>query len=366
MPGAVGANLVLDHSQIQILSAFSRSHTLALFRPSDAAHDATLEDNVTTPHSSSQRALIEYVFLSQMGESESEYERVRKVLLLARILNCPKPKEFRVLRCVGFCAPKSQGHDNEYGFVYVFPSSCNSDSPPIPLRHFFAGAKRQLIPTLEGKFHIAKALSSSIFELHCYGWLHRNISSENVIFFVHADGKQAKTATTIAPTAADMEDPYIIGFHHSRPDGNVYCSDIRSAEDVSPDAIFYQHPDYGDNSTLRFEKRHDYYALGMVLLEIAFWRSCDNMWQEDRKRTPNSVIDRRAFKNKLVSRFVPRLAAVMGTAYMEAVQSCFSAQPFPSADNDSTVGGSGNAFSEDQDSQFFRNVVQKLDVCFVG
>ncbi|KAK3995167.1 hypothetical protein QBC44DRAFT_389886 [Cladorrhinum sp. PSN332] len=354
IPGATGGNLVLGQSQVEILRAFSRSHSLALYKPSDSTQSRDSQ-NICEP-ATSQSVLVEWVFVSQMGESESEYERVQKVLALAGLLSCPKPRGFRVLRCAGFIPPDPQARTNEYGFVYVFPTS--SSSPPTPLRHLLSGAERQAVPTLENKFSIAKALSSSIFELHCCGWLHRNISSENVIFFVHANGEKAKT-TGVAAATPDMDDPYIIGFHHSRPDGHVYCSDIRSAEDVNPDAVFYQHPNYSDNTNTRFEKTHDCYGLGMVLLEIAFWRSCDNMWREEKKRNP--TMDRRAFKDRLVKRFVPRLAAVMGTAYMEAVLACFSAKP---PRNES--GGSGNAFSGDQDSQFFRKVVQKLDACFVG
>ncbi|KAK4223973.1 kinase-like domain-containing protein [Podospora fimiseda] len=356
LPGTIDTKLLLDYSQIQTLSAFGRSHSLALFKESDAAQDVM---NISSPN-----VLVEWVFLSQMGEGESERERVQKVSLLAGILSCPKPKGFRALQCVGFCTPDSRGHNREYGFVYAFPSSssCTSSSPITRLRHLLKGAEQQVIPTLENKFRIAKALCSSVYELHFYNWLHRTISSENVIFFVNTNGRQTKTSATGVPTA-DLDDPYIIGFHHSRPDGNVHCSDIRSAEDVNPDAVFYQHPDYSDNNTIRFNKKHDYYSLGMVLLEIAYWRSCGNMWQEEKKRTRNSDIDRRAFKNKLVGRFVTGLAAVMGTAYMEAVQACFSPQP-PSSDSDSR--GSGNGFADDQDSQFFRNVVQKLDACFVG
>lgn len=353
IPGTTGGNLVLGQSQIEVLRAFSRNHSLAFYKPSETASSGSNQDGSGSTDSS-QSAIVEWVFVSQMGESESEYERVQKVLMLAELLSCPKPKGLRVLRCAGLLPLNSQERNNEYGFVYVFPSPCSS--PPIPLRQLLSGAERQLAPTLENKFSIAKALSSSIFELHCCGWLHRNISSENVIFFAPANGAKEKAGAGETP---DMNDPYIIGFHHSRPDGHVYCSDIRSAEDVNPDAVFYQHPEYGDNTNARFEKPHDYYGLGMVLLEIAFWRSCQNMWQEEKKR--HQAMDRRAFKDKLVKRFVPRLAAVMGTAYMEAVLACVSAKtPEPEISED------GRGFAGDQDSHFFRDVVQKLAACFVG
>jgi hypothetical protein len=130
-----------------------------------------------------------------------------------------------------------------------------------------------------------------------------------------------------------------------------YSTPMFFAENIGN--LFYQHPkyEYGKN---RFKKVEDYYSLGIVLLEIAFWKTCHDMWQSGRYKS----LDRDAFKEKLVEKFVPGLAAVMGTAYRDAVSICLRWE-FNADDTERT-------FSQDTDSHFFRQVVQKLEACHVG
>jgi hypothetical protein len=122
--------------------------------------------------------------------------------------------------------------------------------------------------------------------------------------------------------------------------------------------LFYQHPkyEYGKN---RFKKVEDYYSLGIVLLEIAFWKTCHDMWQSGRYKS----LDRDAFKEKLVEKFVPGLAAVMGTAYRDAVSICLRWE-FNADDNERT-------FSQDTDSHLpagcaeIRSLPRWLSPCII-
>ncbi len=40
---------------------------------------------------------------------------------------------------------------------------------------------------------------------------------------------------------------------------------------------YYQHPDKRFNRTIRYSRSHDIYSLGVVLLEIGFWRPVREM-----------------------------------------------------------------------------------------
>jgi hypothetical protein len=289
--------------------------------------------------------LIEWIFQSQFPEDELENTRIDKLLRLTRLLQCPKPSEFRTLDCLGFLSPNADTAG--YGFVYPFPADKGSTDAiePIPLRKLLDRDKYSI--TLGDKFNIARVLSNSLFQLHGHHWLHKNVRSENIIFFED----ETKKSTDRKAVYRKHSDPYIIGFHHGRPDGDTFYSDIPSYE-LDPEAFLYQHPGYtpGEN---RFQKTYDYYGLGIILLELAFWRPAKDLWG----RYNNSASRGEPPREILVKKYVRKLADVMGNAYMEATQACLrkdiDIKQTLSAQNDGSF-------------DFYSEVVSKLDACYVG
>jgi hypothetical protein len=72
------------------------------------------------------------------------------------------------------------------------------------------------------------------------------------------------------PTSpASIKNPYIIGFDHSRPD-DLYSLSTGPGEKA--EYLDYQHPEY-IKKPQRYRAEFDYYSLGIVLLEIARWKS---------------------------------------------------------------------------------------------
>lgn len=340
---SIDRNLILDRSEVQSVRSFGRSHSLGVYKRSQVQVGV----DFTFAQPRQERVLIEWIFISQISEEESPDERIGKILILAGLLNCSKPTSFRVLDCAGVIPP-NKIDDPRYGFVYTFPPEVNAEDSrePFTLRQLLLDDTLRI--SLDDKFKISKVLSSSVFELHCHGWLHKNITSDNIIFFLQNKENNKGHASSCILDAG----PYLIGFHHSRPESEIFYSDINSAENNIGN-LFYQHPKY-EYGTNRFKKVDDYYSLGIVLLEIAFWKTCHDIWQSGRYKS----LDRDAFKEKLVEKFVPGLAAVMGTAYRDAVSICLHWE-FNADDNERT-------FSQDTDSHFFRQVVQKLGACHVG
>ena len=116
-----------------------------------------------------------------------------------------KPVESRTLDCLGaFHDPRERA----FGIVYAFP---REDTTPIRpnklLRH---GKKYEVYPDLNEKLSLAKILIACVQSLHTSGWVHKNISSLNIIFFLNS----ARDWSTL-----NMREPYMIGFDHSRKDG---------------------------------------------------------------------------------------------------------------------------------------------------
>lgn len=107
-----------------------------------------------------------------------------------------------------------------------------------------------------------KALVESVEKLHAVNWLHKGLRSRNVIFFPPYSGDY------------DLSQPYLSGFDYSRPENADYWSESPPsmvAEDL------YRHPAVQggpreDSRGFGYQKQHDIYALGIILLEISYWK----------------------------------------------------------------------------------------------
>ncbi|KAF4494291.1 kinase [Fusarium agapanthi] len=251
------SELILNWDQVNGQRNFSRNHHLALY------------DDKKVNNGGPKQVLIEWIFFSQFPDGELEESRIQRLFDLAELLHTPKPPDFRVLDCHGFLPPKGDGMKG-YGFVYPFPTLPDlapAMVQPRTLRQMFDDRLSNWSLSLGDKFAIAKALANSLCHLHRHEWLHKNIRSENVILFVDESDRRLKGG------------PYFIGFHHGRKDEDKFCSDVPSV-DSDPEALLYQHPDYNYGNT-RFRKDHDRYSLGIILLELAYWKQVVKMRQQE-------------------------------------------------------------------------------------
>lgn len=329
-------NLILDWSDVSgELSTFSRYHNIAMY-------------NCGSNGKIKRKALIEWVFISQFPESESEDDRIEKLLGLASLLHLKKPPKFCTLDCLGFLPPKPDSpYDSGYGFVYPLPVDGGMAESIVPksLRSLLNDRKFPI--TLGEKFRAAKDLAHSIFQLHSRNWLHKNIRSDNVIFCGY-DTKNEKKGVTFEIDSG----PYVIGFHHGRPDRDVFCSDIPSSE-VDPETLLYQHPNYkpGEN---RFQKSFDCYSLAVVLIELAHWQPAEQLRSKHDKG--KSLISE-PLLDVFDKRYSRSMAQSMGNAYMEATRACLSG---------SREIGAASALDSSDISYFYTQVIRRLDACYVG
>ena len=153
-------------------------------------------------------------------------------------------------------------------------------------------------PSLDQVFDIAKKLVNVVLTMHKANWLHKNISSYNIIFF----------PSELRSIAEAMTEPYFIGFGYSR-------LNLETAFTQGPDEqLEYQHPEYL-KGLKRFCQEHEYYSVGLVLLELGLW-------------LPLEVITRDIFGSPadmlkvLMETEVPKLKTCMGSAYEDAVIAC--------------------------------------------
>lgn len=278
------------------------------------------------------QVLIEYVDYTSKHDRMPVAERSLQMKFLTEVLHkTPKPAGFRVLDCIGFV--ESMADPIGYGFLYTFPKSPTGVKVvPRTLNSFLGKAKTGgPKPLLGARFRLASTLVSCLMELHAVGLLHRNINSSNIVFFGEDAGPHIDLGL--------FEEPYLINFRHSRPDGRKF----ETEEPVGEEAGIYRHPDY--NGKFGFQEIYDYYSIGLVLLEIGFWEPLQ--WFSNGYPTNQ-------FQENLIKDHVGPLGQTMGETYRNAVRACLDGT-FGKSDKGSAGGLSGRL------GQFYESVVKPLE-----
>lgn len=258
----------------------------------------------------SKRVLIEYLYYGSAWSSrENELlERVKGIASLrSRSVSESTESIFPILQCHGYYHDPSR---NQFGIIYQLPTEAKNTVPISLLMMFEKTKSKNLLPSLTQRYKLASALVSHVLSFHRGGWLHKSISAFNIIYFPDA-----------FPSIADsLASPYFIGFNHSR----VNEDDEYSTP--SELGVKYQHPAYQKNYTrdyvddmgnaiVRFRQEFDYYSVGMVLMEIAFWQPL-RLIKEDTVGSPEEFLE------DLLKKRVSTLKRRMGDIYFAAVQYC--------------------------------------------
>lgn len=289
--------LIMKSWQVTVIKNTDETHALGSFTPYNPSMSSK-----TNTFQDSENVFIEWMVYTPVWGNQSEEEKVLKVTALTELLHYPKPTGFHVLTCIGIIPPTVEVSHEGFGFVYALPAYAKEYKNPIAetlLQKIQAGRPT---PLLEEKFNIAKCLTSSIFELHSAGWLHKNISSSTLIFF--EDANDMSTGL--------KHDPYLMGFYHSRPDGEMWFSETNPRVPTK-----YQHPQY-KLGTNRFQKIYDYYSVGIILLEIGLWQPISAF------RASSKYESELSFQELLIESYAPRLGWRMGSLYRDVVISCLS------------------------------------------
>ena len=149
--------------------------------------------------------------------------------------------------------------DNRCGLLYKLPANANGVCTNfIPLAKMLGSTHKLLRLPLGKRFKLAFQLARSLSVLHGLGWRHRRISAQNVVFFY---------SDVAALEVVDVADFYYVGFVGVRHENSKMLTDGNVTGDARQ---YYQHPNYRKGAP--FEYRFDYYAFGVLLLEIGLWK----------------------------------------------------------------------------------------------
>ena len=199
---------------------------------------------------------------------------------------------------------------HSFGIVYYFPPRPPKPSLPIPdtekprtlLEIISSISSRTQRPSLDQVLGIALKLVNVVLTMHKANWLHKNISSYNIIFFPNR----------FSSIAEAMTEPYFIGFSYSR-------LDLESAFTQGPSKqLEYQHPEYLSGPK-RFRQEYEYYSVGLVLLELSLWSPLEVITKSI-QGNPTEM------RQVLLKKVVPKVKTYVGSVYEDAVATCLKAE----------------------------------------
>ena len=198
-------------------------------------------------------------------------ENVKRVKELVALLQSDKPKEFCAPRCLGFFddrddKPQSD-HDYRFGLVFEKPKP---DAVPKSLHQLLPSPKPSLTdrqplvskPSLTDRISLSHKIATCVLYLHAVNWLHKGLRSDSVLFVSNTD-------------RTSLPEPYLTGFEYARPDKDGETSTSGEVDDWSE---LYVHPNYqGSSAKGTYRKTFDIYSLGIILLEISYWKRVEDI-----------------------------------------------------------------------------------------
>lgn len=240
-------------------------------------------------------------------------DRIKKLMLLLRPPN--KPLEFNAPQCLGYFYDEQDTEDDaedRFGFLYSHPSHSSPHATPSSLLELIK-AQRQRghpPPSLTKRIRLAHSIARSVLYIHSVNWIHKGLRSDNIIFFVSEDQE---------PDLA--RPPLIAGFEYARPD--LPEEETEHPPEHSENDI-YRRP-ATTRSPTRSQKSHDIYSLGIILVEIAYWRPISEIMKVPGANETAARARVKQVRQLLLQPSGPYLATVdgaMGESYTEAVRRC--------------------------------------------
>lgn len=295
---------------------------------------------------------------SKISAEELKERRNHVVALLKEISQSSSKASYRILGSIGWLETTGQVKEKSLdiiGFASKFPKWADPERPPVSLYTLLNqsyNSEKPNIPSLGTRFQIAKDLSLAIHQLQCSQWLHRTLSSHQVVFFY--DDKTA---------ALRFDSLFLIGLQYSRPD-DQFVNDLPTAApgaSESRDRIFgslkeYIHPQLWGVRSRRYRRSDDVYSLGVILLELALWVPAKVVFDENESSL-----------RSLEVMAEEDLAAEVGDVYQQAVTDCLGGLRGPREPSfaDFYIDYDGGYKGEDPEygleSDFLWKVVRQLE-----
>ncbi|KAF4944071.1 hypothetical protein FGADI_12953 [Fusarium gaditjirri] len=349
-----------EHSRIETVGrSWARSKDLQVTKSEyNVWYDSVTSGSARGPGrfgSSRDAVLIEWKYYMGSNQENKELALSRTERIAELLAVEGKPRGFRILDCVGWFLDESH---SRCGIMFSIPRHIEMKAREaggsvrcLSLSDLIAQRTK---PTLRERFHLAYLLTMSLVELHLAKWLHKNFSSDNIIFLAAGKPNDSDLANNLG---VDFTAPYVASFGLARPDQHDAVSSLAMAS--APVNKAYQHPDYSprtvDNEDsfipmARYHKAYDLYSLGCVLLEISIWKPLAELGWAAFTDNPQG------WKDRLLYVIDKNVAFHAGPIYKDIVLSCMNAEANPSPH-----AGDGGPMTNSSAETFGWDVLRKLD-----
>lgn len=223
------------------------------------------------------------------------------------------------LPCLGYMEQSDKGR---VALLFAIPS-LYIGAELSTLRHLIETQGKAGRLPLEQRAQLAFQVCTTMLNLHCSGWLHKSIRSDNVLLFPRPLSEDDVRQRRAAGSALTRYDMYLIGFELSRE----VVGRSNPFESIGEHDL-YRHPDRQGLPSRQFTKEHDLYAVGLLLLEIGEGKTLQTLLQrtvksrdpEERMRELN--LEPEECKDRFVKIAQRALPVSMGSRYARAVVRC--------------------------------------------
>ncbi|KAF2492983.1 hypothetical protein BU16DRAFT_584024 [Lophium mytilinum] len=266
-----------------------------------------------------------YRYVADPTTSKPYEETLRQVRKMTSLLCHPKARSFHILPCLGFFHDKP---NHTFGLAFKTPPHSNIHDKPVTLLKLYNQEKRV---SLGHRIRLACALTVALDHFHTVGWVHKGIRSENIAFsplnFPQVSDDAASSlgiadVFTARQGSLDLARPYLFGFEYMR----MGDAGTNLEEDHSLDRNLYRHPDRWGRPLLPFEKAHDIHALGVVLVEIAFWQNIRQIAKISANERDRQRIVATELRESVLDKCHDKLPHMVGDNFYETVLACLEFQ----------------------------------------
>ena len=212
-------------------------------------------------------------------DNRSRYDVGSTIERMAAQLCQPKKEGFHILPCAGYI---NEPVHETFGFVFEPPPVYTTNLKPTTLRELYG--MQRIIP-LGDRFRLSYELVVALENFHRVGWVHKNFTSYNIVFFPpHSLSANPQAPSPVNNIEDCLTSPWIFGFDTARPED----AHSHQREDYSLSNNVYQHASRWGKPELKFAKFHDVYSLVSLVSffhnrkkvsnlnlsrELCFWRS---------------------------------------------------------------------------------------------